>query len=95
MRPCEDSLAVCLPQNELSLICVPINKALISAAVSLVIRPFTLIDPSVIVYNDSLAVALSIFELPLVDSVFVLFDAESFAGFDHLIIELVTFHLII
>jgi len=95
MSPCEYSFAICLPLYELSLICVPVYESLITTSMSFVILPLALIHSPIVVYYNSFAVALPIAQLSLIYSVLVLFDAIVFTGLDYLIVELVTFHVIL
>jgi hypothetical protein len=49
MRPCEDTLSVGFSLKELTLVGVTINKALVASAMSLVISPFPLVNPTVVI----------------------------------------------
>ena len=95
MRPCEQSFAVGFPIHELPLICVAIDEPFVPATMSLVLDPLALIYAAIIVDNHALSIPLPIPELALVCRVLVLLDAEILTRLDYLIIELVTFHVIV
>lgn len=61
----------------------------------LVLNPLTLINSAIIIDYDALSISLAIPQLTLVSCVFVLLYAEILACLDDLIIELVTFHVIV
>lgn len=95
VSPCEDSLAVCLAIHEFALIGVPVDEPLIPSAVPLVVLPLALINPAIVVYYDTLSIAFPVPQLALVHRVLVLLDPEGLTGLDYLVVELVTFHLVI
>lgn len=95
MRPCEQSFAVGFPIHELPLISIAIDEPFVPATMSLVLDPLALIYAAIIVDDHALSIPLPIPELALVCRVLVLLDAEILTRLDYLIIELVTFHVIV
>jgi hypothetical protein len=95
MSPCKNALTVGFANHKLPLISVAINEPFESTAMSFVVRPLTLVDPAIIIDNDTLAIAFSIFELSLVNSIFILLDTKALTCFYNIKVELIAFHLII
>ena len=94
--PLIDALAIGFALLISAMIAVARREDFVAPPVSLVLKPFALVDAPILVYQDTEAFSLSLWiELATIDAVFVLLDAKFAILSDLLEVKLIADHLIL